>query len=94
MTQLIIGSKNKNLVPLLNGAVKNELRVIDVGISKTQRNLKDFEKKFRTTSEEFYQQFQKGEMGDSEDFVRWAGEYETLKKLLQDRKLLAGAEIC
>jgi hypothetical protein len=37
-----------------------------------------FEEKYRLTSQEFYEKFRLGEMGDNEDEVTWAGLVEML----------------
>jgi len=39
-----------------------------------------WETQYKMSSDEFYVKFQKGEMGDSMDFMRWAGDYEVYKK--------------
>jgi len=39
------------------------------GIVNLRVDLKEFEEKFNTSSEEFYNKFVKGIMGDSEDFI-------------------------
>ncbi len=38
------------------------------------------------SSDEFYEKFEKGELGDSQEFMLWAAEYETLKVLKKDKK--------
>ena len=52
------------------------------------------EKKYRMSSQEFYDRFDQGEMGDDMDFIRWAGEFETLKQLKRDFGDLSEIEIC
>ncbi|MDO8616481.1 MAG: hypothetical protein Q7T33_12220 [Dehalococcoidia bacterium] len=39
-------------------------------------DLKDFEEKFGMSSKEFYEKFSRGEMGDDQDVIEWAGLYE------------------
>ena len=38
------------------------------------------------SSEKFYTAFSNGELGDDEDFMEWAGEYEILQDLKQDKE--------
>jgi len=38
--------------------------------------LKQFESRYGMSSDEFYEKFNKGEMGDSADVIEWAGLYE------------------
>ncbi|MEW5956820.1 MAG: hypothetical protein AB1801_03780 [Chloroflexota bacterium] len=40
------------------------------------KDLNQLEQHYQMTSEEFYPRFQRGELGDSLDFIRWANRYE------------------
>jgi len=44
------------------------------------KELGRWEMQYKISSDEFYAKFQKGEMGDKMDFMRWAGDYEVYKK--------------
>jgi hypothetical protein len=95
MTKVIVKSKKPEVVKiLLNGAIENEVKLVAIGITKTKKNLKEFEDKYGMSSEEFYLQFKKGKMGDNSDYLRWAGEYETLERLESNEKELKGVKIC
>lgn len=53
-----------------------------------------YEHQYAMTSEAFYARFLTGEMGDSEDVVVWAGEYElyqSLKRELEQKLQLVPA---
>jgi len=39
-------------------------------------DLRKFENRYGMSSAEFYEKFSRGEMGDSEDVIEWAGTYE------------------
>ncbi len=39
------------------------------------KRLSVYETRYQSTSEEFYNNFSKGELEDSEDFVEWANDY-------------------
>jgi hypothetical protein len=52
---------------------KNELKR---EISLMQIDLEDFEKKYLMKSDEFFEKFEKGQLGDSEDYIIWSGIYE------------------
>lgn len=58
---------------------------IEDGISKMNDNLKTYEEKYNKSSKVFYDQFEKGEVEDSTDFMIWAGVYEM--KLKSENKL-------
>lgn len=41
------------------------------------RDLVTYEEQYGMASEEFYEQFMRGELGDAADYISWAGDYET-----------------
>jgi len=45
-------------------------------------------------SKDFYEEFQKGKLGDDLQYIRWAGEYETLGLLQKDYNDLQDLELC
>jgi len=45
------------------------------------QTLMHFEQQYKMTSAEFYEKFNRGEMGDSMDFVQWAGRYRLYRDL-------------
>jgi len=95
MAQVIIRSQAAdNLKNLIKVAVENQLRVINFGIAKTKRKLGELEIESGMDSKYFYEEFQKGKLGDDLKFIRWAGEYETLELLQNDYNELHGVELC
>lgn len=79
---------------LVSAAIENEAKILKIGIEKTRRNLKELENKFNMDTLSFYKKFSAGVMGDDREFIRWAGEYETLLRLERDNEEVAGAVIC
>ncbi|MCD4811330.1 hypothetical protein K8R14_01845 [bacterium] len=95
MAQVIIQPQTScNLKNLIKVAVENQLKVINFGIAKTNRKLRELEKESGMDSNYFYEEFQKGKLGDGFKFIRWAGEYETLERLQKDCNELQGVELC
>ena len=70
------------------------MRIIGFGIAKTKKKLAELEMKHGMKSKDFYQEFQKGERGDEIQYIRWAGEYETLERLQKDHTELKDLELC
>ena len=69
------------LGPLIESAIRSELRVLALGLERTRQRLLVFEKQYGMTSEEFNRRFQDAEIGESLDFIEWAGEIETYRLL-------------
>ena len=68
---------------IINSRV-NELKN---GIHNIEIDLREFERRYRLSSDDFYRQFKNGEMEDSEDFLLWSGifemQLENKKKLVE-----------
>lgn len=45
-------------------------------LKRYERDLHEFEERYKLDSTKFYQRFEAGEMGDAMDFFEWAGLYE------------------
>lgn len=82
--------QDERLLLLLDDAVKSEINSIELGIKRASQKMKKFERKYKMSSEEFYNAFSNGELGDDVDFMEWAGEYELLADLEQDIEKLRG----
>ena len=79
---------NQREFVILRNSLERELRIIEHGIRRTEKKLKEFEEKYGMSSEEFYERFEKGELGDSQEFMLWAAEYEALKVLEKDKEIV------
>ena len=69
------------LKPLLASAIQAELRMLELGLARIAERLQAFEKQYSLTSEEFAHRFATGEIGESLDYIEWAGEIETYRRL-------------
>ena len=95
MTQLIVEPATaSNVKRLVQAALDHELRILKIGIEKTTQNLQQLEQQFGVESQQFYRKFQAGNMGDDIEYIKWAGEYETLLQLQQDYHELSETQLC
>lgn len=76
------------LKTLIKAALDNEQKIINIGIRKTREHLQKLEDKYKMDSDSFYRKYSSGEMGDDMEYIRWAGEVETLTKLQMNLKAL------
>lgn len=65
------------LKPLIESAIRSELRMLELGLARTFQRLHVFEDQYGLTSEEFERRFAAGEVNESLDFIEWAGEIKT-----------------
>ena len=62
---------------LFNDIISYYISELKKGIKNIELDLVYFENKYSITSKEFYDKFEKGELGDeNNDFFQWSGEYE------------------
>ena len=95
MAKVMIEPKDaQNVKSLVRVAVENELKILKTGVAITYRKLEGLEKRYGMSSKQFYDKFKKGEVGDDFEYIRWAGEYETLQQLERDYIDLSGTEVC
>ncbi len=75
----------ESLAQIILSLSEDERQLLESKVQKTsvsqqvidlEHRLKRFEEKYHMSSEDFYQQFQSGELGDSMDFFEWNTYYE------------------
>lgn len=88
INQNLESRSKRKIDALLSFGAQKELdtslsKLIRFQIAKYHSNIKDikndmrkFEETYNISSEDFYQKFEAGEMGDSADFFEWVGLYE------------------
>jgi hypothetical protein len=76
LTQIILSLSDEERQLLESKIQKPE---ISQQVEALEDHLKKFEEKYKIPSQDFYRQFQAGELGDSEDFFEWNSYYEMLK---------------
>jgi hypothetical protein len=79
--------------PLLEAAIRSQLRALDHGIQRTHERLAEFEQRFKMTSAEFEQVFKSGEIEETLDYIEWSGEIKTLHLLENQMSALKSAKI-
>ncbi|OGO43625.1 MAG: hypothetical protein A2Z04_04460 [Chloroflexi bacterium RBG_16_57_9] len=60
-------------------------------LSRYDRDLENFEKRFGMTSTDFYARFEAGELGDLMDYFEWAGLWELHQRLQEKIRRLEQA---
>lgn len=54
----------------------DDIQVRKLTAEDIEAELRKFEERYGLSSAEFYDKYNRGEMGDSEDVIEWAGLYE------------------
>jgi hypothetical protein len=94
LQQVTIRSNTPELLrPLLESAIRRELRTIQNGIQRTHQRLSAFEQQYHMDTTEFQRRFTADDLGETIEFIEWMGEIKTLQLLEQKQRALKGAEI-
>jgi hypothetical protein len=72
--------------PLIEAAIRGQLRTLEYGIQRTRERLAQFEQQFNMTSIDFERDFDLGQLEETLDYIEWSGEIKTLH-LLEDQLL-------
>lgn len=57
----------KQLTPL----IERENKICELAVEQLKSKCKVFEKKYKLSSNDFYNRFQEGKMGDEQNFFEW-----------------------
>ena len=58
----------------------SDVKAVSLTEKNVEQKLTKFEKKYRMSSKDFYVRYNRGELGDDRDFVRWASYYSMAAK--------------
>ena len=87
MATITLPLKNPQELELITAAVKREKSRLEWEIDRIQKKLSIFEQKYKMASQDFIAKYKQGEIGDDEELMEWAGEWDFLK--LFQQKLLS-----
>ncbi|MCP4351711.1 MAG: hypothetical protein GY795_40105 [Desulfobacterales bacterium] len=78
---IISGNTEVPIKPLIESAIRSELRMLELAVQRTGERLNSFEKKYDITTDDFRTSFENGELAESLDFIEWLGEIRTAEVL-------------
>lgn len=76
-------SDSHELSQVLTKLLSVVLNQYQLRLERFERDLRDFEDRFRMDTPTFYKRFEDGELGDSADFFEWAGLYDLHEDLVE-----------
>ena len=93
MTTIRILSDQKDMAEIVRSAILAEIKRLEIGLKKTEKEIKAFEDRYRVSSEVFSNQFGAEDLhGGDEEYVRWDGELKIRRRILEDLKRLEEIE--
>lgn len=94
LNQVTIQSRDKRPIkPLVELALRNQLKNLSHGIRRTKQKLADFEARFGMTTREFESKLQTGEIEETLDTIDWRMEVESLRILEEEYNALRDAHV-
>jgi hypothetical protein len=80
----LVSPSQRPLQPLVEGALQNELRLLEAGIRRGAQRLQAFEARYGLTTAEFVQRYENDALEETLEFAEWIGEYR-LRARLQEK---------
>jgi hypothetical protein len=95
LNQVIIQSQTgkESIKPLVEIAVRNQLKSLKHGIERTKEQLAAFEQRFGISTAEMERRLKAGSLEETLDTIDWCMEIEALRLLEEQYKTLSEASI-
>lgn len=94
MIKLQIQSDTKdNVIDVIRAAILAEIKRLEIGLDKTNKQIEKYETEYHVTSEVFRKKFSAENLkkGDRE-YIEWAGELKIKEKIMEDLRKLKEIE--
>ena len=89
----IICERSDSIQRFITDAITKELTLLSDGIRVTEERLREFETKYKLSTQEFLGKFSHDELHHSPDFDEWIGESRMLKRLQANARELKAIKI-
>jgi len=90
---VITANAGESLKPLVEVAIRNQLKALQHGITRTKERIAEFEKRAGMTSHEFEQKLQNGNLEETVETLDWNMELAALRLLENQYQSLSEAKI-
>ncbi len=91
MTKLVsVSTESLSLRPLVETASANAVRLLEVGMRRTERRLREFETTYRMATKDLVRRFENDELDETLELAEWIGEYRLLQRLHEKTETLHG----
>jgi hypothetical protein len=93
MVKLEIISDMEDVTPIIETAISTEIKRLEIGLRKTEREIQRFEEKYSVSSDVFLNEYAAEDLeGGDEEYIQWAGEIEIQHQILEDLRKLQAIE--
>jgi hypothetical protein len=93
MVKLQVIADQDEVSPLIRSAILAEIKRLELGLHKTQKAIRQFEEKYRISSEIFLRDYAAEDLdGGDAEYIEWAGELDIQQDILEDLRKLQAIE--
>ena len=93
MSKLKIVSDKEDISDIIKSAISTEIKRLEIGLNKTNKEIKRFEYEYKIDSKLFLAQFTAEDLnGGDDEYIRWTGELKIRERILEDLKKLRDIE--
>jgi len=93
MSKLKIESDKGDMSEIVKSAINAEIKRLEIGLDKTNKEITIFEEKYSLSSSDFLKGITADDLkGGDEDYVRWSGELKIKNRILEDLEKLKDIE--
>jgi len=93
MITLEIKSDFEDAESLIRSAVYSEIKRLEIGLSKTDREIRKFEDNYQISSDIFIKEYAAEDLdGGDDEYVSWMGEIKIRRKIAEELSQLKEAE--
>ena len=80
-------------LPILKSGIVFKKKLLSVKAENYLKRLKAFERKHKMKSETFLKKFNRGKLGDDEEWFDWLFVYEAYNKIIKQQKIIDGLSL-
>ncbi len=84
---------NESLKPLVEAAIRNQIKALQHGVQRTKEHIAEFEKRAGMSSAEFEKKLQQDEIAETIETIDWNMELAALRLLESQHQSLSEAKI-
>jgi hypothetical protein len=93
MVKLKIISDKEDVTDVIKSAISAEIKRLEIGLNRTNREIKRFEEDYKVSSKVFLKEFTAEDLkGGDDEYIRWAGELKIKDRILDELKKLKDIE--
>ena len=86
MLKVKIISEREDVTDIIKLAISSEIKRLEIGLNRTNKEIKKFEEEYRTSSEIFVKEFTSEDLtGGDDEYILWYGELKIRDRILEEK---------